>query len=147
MARFAAAWRTSGAGTTGIPAASLYAVAARGFTLWEVGAWNTTSTAVSIALRRLSTAGTQGTGQTELSLDENTSAAANATAFDTHSVAPSVAGGSFRAAELGALVGSGVIWTFGDRGLWIPSGTANGVGILPLTGTGQILTVYFEWSD
>ena len=38
-----------------------------------------------------------------------------------------------------------MIWTFGGRGLWIPSGTANGVAIMPITGTGQISDVYWSW--
>jgi len=111
-----------------------------------VGCFNTTTTAVAIALRRLTTAGTQGTGQSELYMDDST-AVANATAVDVHSVGPTITAGNLRAGSIGASIGSGVIWTFGDRGLAIPAGTANGVGIVPLTGTGQICDVYFEWSD
>jgi len=146
MARFAAAWRTGGAGSTTLPIASLYAIANRALVLYEVGCFNTTTTAVAIALRRLTTAGTQGTGQSELYMDDST-AVANATAVDVHSVGPTITAGNLRAGSIGASIGSGVIWTFGDRGLAIPAGTANGVGIVPLTGTGQVCDVYFEWSD
>ena len=48
---------------------------------------------------------------------------------------------------LGAAVGSGWVWTFGDEGLQIPEGTANGIGIYIPTGTGQILDYYIFWDE
>jgi hypothetical protein len=60
MARFSASWRTTGAGSTTLPIASLYATAAVRPRVVEVGIFNTTSTAASFKLVRLTTAGTQG---------------------------------------------------------------------------------------
>ena len=63
---------------------------------------------------------------------------------DTHTVAPTLVAGEIRRASVGASIGSGIIWTFGGRGLFLPSGTGNGFALMPITGTGQISDVY--WS-
>lgn len=146
MARFSAAWRTGGAGSTTLPIASLYAVATTSVRVYEVGVFNTTTTAVAIALRRATTAGTQGAGQSEVFVDDP-AAVPLATAVDVHTVAPTLTTGNIRVATLGAAAGSGVIWTFSERGLWIAAGTGNGLCVVPLTGTGQVCDVYFEWSE
>lgn len=146
MARFAAAWRTTGAGSTTLPIASLFAVATTSVRVYEVGVFNTTGTAVSIALRRATAVGTPGAGQSEVNIDDP-AATALVTAVDTHTVAPTLVTGAIRAATLGAAAGSGVIWTSGERGFWIPAGTGNGLCLIPLTGTGQICDVYWEWSE
>lgn len=143
--RAAAAFRTTGAGSTTLPIASLYATAGCTPRIVEIGVWNTTATAVALSLKRLTTAGTQGSGITET--NENDSAAVPvATVFDTHTVAPSL-GGVLRNCILGAAVGSGMVWTFAETGVIIPSGTGNGIGIIPTTGTGQICDVYFSWIE
>lgn len=146
MARYACAFRTTGAGSTTLPIASIFATAACQPMIMEVGVFNTTATAVSIALRRATALGTAGTGQTELPIDD-TAGAALATVVDTHTVTPTITTGSVRLATLGAAVGSGVIWTFSERGLRIPAGTGNGILIIPFVGTGQICDVYLEWSE
>jgi hypothetical protein len=118
-------------------------------TVAEVGIFNTTSTAVAVALRRLTTAGTQGTGQT-VNYEDDDSQTALATPKDTHTVAPTISGGAIRQASLGAAVGSGVIWTFGQgrkNGLVIPAATTAGIGIVVATGTGQICDVYWAWDE
>ena len=56
-------------------------------------------------------------------------------------------GDTLRQASLAAAIGSGVIWTFGDSGIVVPPGTANGIGIICPTGTGQILDYYFDWDE
>lgn len=151
MARFAGAWRTTGAGSTTLPIASLFAPAANNPLIFEIGVFNTTATALSVALRRATALGTAGAGQAEVFIDDEGAASSGATAtatlVDTHTVAPTLITGAVRAASLGAAIGSGVIWTFGERGLRIPSGTGNGICIVPLTGTGQICDVYFEWGE
>lgn len=145
MARQAAAWRTTGAGSTTLPMASLYASATGGLWLVEVIVTNSTAVALAIALRRLSTAGTQGTAQTVTYEENELNFTAKGDPRDTHTVAPTITAGNIRAADIGASIGSGAAFTFGGRGLWIPSGTANGVGLVPLTGTGQICTVSWSW--
>lgn len=150
MARFSAAWRTAGAGSSTLPLASLYATAAVRPQLVEVGVFNTTSTALAVALVRLSAGtGTQGAGKTEI-YEDDSSQTAVATAFDTHTVTPTTISAALRQASLGAAVGSGVIWTFGGSktvGLVIPNTTTDAVGIIIPTGAGQICDIWFTWDE
>jgi len=147
MARYAAAWRTAGAGSATLPMASLYAQATGALWLVEIGVYNTTVTAFSISLKRLSTLGTVGAIVPGVVYEENdVNVTTKGIAADTHTVGPTmVAGQELRRASIGASIGSGAIWTFGGRGLFIPSGTANGVGLVPITSTGQVSDVYFSW--
>jgi hypothetical protein len=146
MSLYSAAWRTAGAGSTTLPIASLYAVAGHQPRIREIAVFNTVDTAVALAIRRLTTAGTPGAGQTEVPLDDPAGTAL-ATAVDTHTVGPTIAGGNIRVFQLAAAIGAGVILPFGGGGLVIPAGTANGVGIVVLTGTGQICDVSFTWEQ
>ena len=149
MARFAAAWRTAGAGTATLPMASLYAQATGSLWLVEVGVANTTVTAYEISLKRFSTLGTVGAVVPGVGYEENdVNVTTKGIVADTHTgTAPTAVAGEIRRASIGASIGSGVIWTFGGRGLFVPSGTANGVGLIPITGTGQISDVYFVWDS
>lgn len=146
MPRYSAGILATGIGSTTLPMVSIYSSAAVGPTIREVAVYNTTTTTVDVALRRLTTTGTQGTAETELEWDQNKAAAA-ATVFNVHTVAPTFATGFVRRAPLGAAVGSGVIWTFGDSGLIVPEGTGNGVGVVLAAGTGQICTVEIVWDE
>jgi hypothetical protein len=145
MARYGTGVLT-GAGSTTLPLISLYAAAAVGGKIREIGLTNTTATAVAEAIKRLTTAGTQGTGLVE-GKDDPDSAAASCTAFTTHTVAPTLGDDLGVRASLGAAVGSGVIWTFGDTGLRVPVGTANGIGVIVENGTGQALQAYMKWDE
>jgi hypothetical protein len=145
MAR-ASAFCTTAAGSTTLPIMSLYAVAAQGLMVREVGVFNTTTTAVRFKLVRLTSAGTPGAALTENKyLDW--SGTPVGTAFNTHTGAPSL-GTDIAAMEAGAATGAGTILTFygENNGLLIPLGTANGIGILPL-GTGQICDAYIVWDE
>lgn len=149
MARFSAAWRTAGAGSTTLPIASLYATAAVRPRLVEVSVTNTTGTAVAIALKRVTTTGTQGATQTGTYEDDNSQAAV-ATPKDTHTVGPTITAVALRQITLGAAAGSAVIWTFGGGktpGLMIPNTTGDGIGLVIATGTGQICDVGFTWDE
>lgn len=143
MGRASGGNRSTGAGSTTLPLMSLYATAANGLWLREVSVFNTTTTAVSVALRRLTTAGTQGASVNVVT--HNSSSPAIGTLFNTHTVGPTITAGNLKVASLGAAIGSGVIWTFGDMGILIPIGTANGIGIVILTGTGQICDIDWTW--
>lgn len=146
MARYSAGARTS-AGSTTLPIISLYCAATVNFRIREIGVFNTTSTAVAIKLTRMSSAGTQGAGLTETSHDSS-AVAASCTAFNTHSVAPTLSGDLGYNVTLGAAAGAGVIWTFGgDVGLNASVGTGNGVGVLVATGTGQVCDAYIVWDE
>jgi hypothetical protein len=149
MARYAAAWRTAGAGSATLPMASVYAQATGALWLVEVGVFNTTALALAISLKRFSSLGTVGAVVPGVGYEEQeVNVTTKGIAADTHTgTAPTAVAGELRRASIGASIGSGVIWTFGGRGLYIPSGTANGVGLIPITGTGQICDVYFSWDS
>ncbi len=143
MARFSVSGRATIAGTNLLPLVSLYATAAARPKVVEVGVFNTTATALVVALNRLTTAGTQGAGLTEVPQDDDLHVAL-ATGHAGHTAGPTI-GGEIRRATLGAAVGSGVIWTF--DGIEIPAGTANGLGLIVPTGTGQILDYWIDWLE
>jgi hypothetical protein len=113
--------------------------------LREVGVFNTTTTAVAIALARFTAATNVGAGQTEGEYDTD-GVPPLATVFAGHTGDGTV-GQILRQATLGAAAGAGVIWTFGDSGIVVPSGTANGIGIIVPTGTGQICDLYVDWEE
>lgn len=143
--RMAAAFRTTGAGSATLPMASLFASSTGGLWVVEVGVTNTTVTAYEVSLKRFTATGTQGAAQTVVYEENDGNFTAKGDPRDTHTVTPTIVAGELRRASIGASIGSGVIWTFGGRGLFIPSGTGNGIGVMPMTGTGQISDVYFSW--
>lgn len=142
--RHSIAGRSTVVGTTLRAIASLFALAAQGAKLREVGIFNTTSTAVAASLVRFTNATGVGAGLTEANYDP--ASPAQATGFAGHT-ADGAVGEVFRQAVLPAAVGGGVIWTFGDSGILIPVGTANGMGVICPTGTGQILDYYMDWDE
>ena len=145
MPRYSSGVKTS-AGSTTLPLSSLYAAAAVGGKLREIGITNTTAVAFDVKLVRLTTAGTQGAGLVEGKHDPD-SVATSCTAVSTHTVAPTLGDDLGYRASIGAAIGAGVIWTFGDQGLRIPVGTANGIGIIVENGTGQVAQVYFCFDE
>ena len=144
MAKHSVANRSTVVGTTVRAIASVFSTATVGFTLREVGVFNTTTTACAVALVRFTNATGVGAGLTEVDWDP--AKLVVATAFAGHT-ADGAVGSAFRQASLGAAIGSGVIWTFGDSGILVPVGTANGIGIVVPTGTGQILDFYYDWDE
>lgn len=145
MARFAISGRSSITPTGALPGVSLYATAAVRPVVREVGVFNTAVTAFVASLNRLTTAGTQGAGLTEAK-ETDTTQAAVATGFAGHSAGPTIAD-ELRRYPCGAAIGSGIVWTFGDRGLVIPNTTGDGIGIICPTGTGQIFDYYISWDE
>lgn len=145
MARFSIAGRSTVVPTALRAGASLFAIAARTLKVREIGIFNTTAVAAAVALCRFTNATGVGVGLTEVLYDE-TGPAPNGTGFAGHTLDGAV-GANFRHAPLGAAVGSGVIWTFGDTGYIIAAGTANGIGIICPTGTGQIVDYYIDWDE
>ena len=144
MARTAVAYRTTGAGSATLPTTSIYSLGTGDVWLVEVGVTNTTVTAFEISLARLTTAGTQGASGGTVTYEEGASnLTAKWSAVQAHTGAPTL-GPEVRRASIGASIGSGVIFTFGGRGLLLPSGTANGLGLITISGTGQLADVY--WS-
>lgn len=142
--RHSVAGRSTVAGTSVRAVASVFATAAQGLKVREIGVFNTTSTALAVAVCRFTNATGVGAGLTEV--DYDAASPAICTGFAGHT-ADGAVGGNIRYASLGAAVGAGVIWTFGDSGILIPVGTANGIGIICPTGTGQILDYYIDWDE
>jgi hypothetical protein len=70
-----------------------------------------------------------------------------ATVAGTHTSTAPTAGAFFRVADLGAAIGSGVIWTFGANGFIIDNATTAGVGVMCTAGTSQICAVTFVWDE
>lgn len=149
MARFSAAVRAT-AGTTARPMMSVYSAAASSGVIREVGVFNTTAVAVEIHLARWTTTGTQGAAIVEAR--HNPKKPPNlCNAFTTHT-ADATIGEIIYATVLGAAVGSGVIWTFGDDGLLIGEPDAvtlvtDGIGPVLAAGTGQICQCYMVWDE
>src|SRR6185503_3109897 len=127
MPRFAAGAKTS-AGTVQWPMLSLFSSAVAQPNIREIAIFNTTTTAFDVKLARIASGpGTVGAGLTETPLD-NPSAVAGGMAFTTYTAGtPSLTDLGYRA-SIGAAIGAGVIWTFGDEGLEIlpAAGTVNG---------------------
>jgi hypothetical protein len=144
MARCSVAGRTS-AVPTAARGPSLYATSGVRPRIREVGVFNTTATAMAVALARATTTGTQGASLTAVNESDPTHAVI-ATPFNTHT-ADATVGAPVRRAMLGAAVGSGVIWTFGEDGLVINDGTSNGLVIICPVGTGQHLDFYICWDE
>jgi hypothetical protein len=137
--------RATVVGTSARAICSIFSTAAGGFKLVEVGVFNTTTTAVTIALARFTAATNVGAGQTEGEYDTD-AVPPLATVFAGHT-GDGTAGQILRQATLGAAAGAGVIWTFGNGGIVVPSGTANGIGVLIPTGTGQICDIEYTWDE
>ena len=145
MARYTISGRSTVVGTNLRGQFSLFAVANRIGKVRECGIFNTSATAFQAALARFTAAGTQGTGLTESKYDTQ-APDAELTGFAGHTGDGSV-GETVRTCSLGAAIGSGVIWTFGDTGIVIPAGTANGIGVIVPNGTGQITDFHLDWDE
>ena len=147
MARQSAGWRTTGAGSATLPMASLWASSTGG--LWVVEIWvtNTTVTAFECSVKRFTATGTQGAAQTVVYQESDVGFTAKGDPRDTHTVTPTIVAGEVCRTSVGASIGSGAVFTFGGRGLFVPSGVANGIGLMPMTGTGQISDVTFVWDS
>lgn len=147
MARFAAAGRSTSAGTNLLPTAAIVGGTTVRPRIAEVGVFNTTATACAVGLVRITTAGTPG-ASVSISKESDTAQAPLAAVNNTYtSTGPTITAGVLRQASLGAAIGSGVIWTFGPVGLVVPDTASNGVGLYVPTGTGQIIDFYIVWDE
>jgi hypothetical protein len=130
-------------GTSVRAIASVFGTATFGFRLRQIALWNTTAVACSYAAVRFTNATGVGAGLTEVVHDLNPT---QCTAFAGHT-ADGAVGSPFEVFELGAAIGSAAIISFGDSGIRSDIGTANGIGIVLLTGTGQILRYKYTWEE
>ncbi len=145
MARYSFGMRGTVVGTAARAMMSLFCSASGNAKLVEVGVYNTTAVALAIALARFTAATNVGAGQTEGEYDTDGNPPLS-TIFAGHTGDGTV-GQILKQATLGAYVGAGVIWTFGNGGIVIPSGTANGIGVIVPTGTGQLCDLEFIWDE
>lgn len=145
MARHSVGARATGAGSSSLPLGSLYAGSGSGGQLRELGIFNTTATVAAVRLVRLVTLATVGTGLTEAAHNDNL-ALPECLAFDTHTGGTPIGADLGYRAAIGAAVGSGIVWTFGEDGIVIPKGVNNGIGIVPV-GTGTIYDWYAVWDE
>lgn len=144
MARFGAGGLTT-AGSTTLPVFALTGGTTVLARIREIGVFNTSSTAVALKIVRLSTAGTPGATLTAGALNADP-AAAIAVLKNTYSVAPTVSDLGYRCI-LGAVVGSGFVWTFEDFELTTLAVANSGVGVIVENGTGQALQAYVKWFE
>ncbi len=145
MSRFSAGVET-GAGSTTLPLISHYAAAGSGGTLREFGITNTTAVTFRVRLVRLTTTGTQGAAAVEGKHDP-TLAPPLCSVFGTHTVAPTLGDDLGYRATIGEAKGGGIIWTFGGTGIIVPAGVANGVGLIIVSGAGQVSDAYFVFDE
>lgn len=146
MARYTVSALTS-AGSTTLPIISLYGAAATVRPrVREIWLTNTASTAVSLKVVRVTTAGTAGTALTEMPLVPEDPPAL-ATAFNTHTVAPTITTGDLWRGVLPAAIGGGVALTWPDQGLVIPMAANNGIAVVVSTGTGQVVEAVIIWDE
>lgn len=138
-----------GRGVTDLPTTvrgpGLFCSADGGLRLREVGVFNSTTTAVAVSLGVATAAGTPSGSPSEFCEDDSGHTVL-ATGSLGNSGTPTIAA-TVRQASLGAAIGSGVIWTFGENGLYRAEGTGNGVVINCPTGTAQFLDFYFVWDE
>ena len=146
MARFSIAGRGTVVGTNVRAIASLFAPASGAGAIREISVANTTAVAVCVGVIRFSAATNVGTGLTEAEYNTLKNPPL-CTGFAGHTGDGTTAGGTIEQVSLGAAIGAGWVWTFGDEGLQIPEGTANGIGIIIPTGTGQILDYKICWDE
>lgn len=146
MSRYSAGCLT-GAGSTTLPIISLYSSGSGFARIREIGLFNTTNTAVALKLVRITTAGTKGTALTNAKQDPD-SPPALSTAFNTHSsTGPTIGDDLGYRCVLGAAVGSGVVWTFGETGLEVALSSTGAIGVIVENGTGQACQAYIVWDE
>jgi hypothetical protein len=97
-----------------------------------------------VGVARATPTGTRGAALTAVN-ESDDSHAVIATGANTHTVAPTVA--LSRQASIGAAIGAGVIFTFGEDGFILDNATTSGVVITCPSGTGQILDFYIVWDE
>lgn len=146
MARYSFGMRATVVGTAARAMMSIFASASGNLRLVEVSVSNATAVACAVALARFTAATNVGAGQTEGEYDTD-GPPPLATVFAGHTGDGTV-GQILRQTSVGAAISAGPIWTFGNGGIIIPSGTGNGIGVIGVTGvTGQICDIDFTWDE
>ncbi len=150
MPRYSAGVLTT-AGTNVRPMISIFSAAGSSGTLREVGVFNTTATAVALFLTRITANGTAGAEQVQTAHNP-WKIPAVCQVFTTHTADATLGEDLGYRCVLGAAVGSGVVWTFGDDGILIglPDAALTveiGIGLILENGTGQACQAYMVWDE
>ncbi|MCA1670404.1 MAG: hypothetical protein LC793_24095 [Thermomicrobia bacterium] len=114
--------------------------------LREIGIFNTTATAIPIALIRATGMGVATTSN--LGQAEDPAAPASTANLDSAWSTNITAGAAvtiLRRAMIGAGIGNGVIWMWGPNECVLTN--LNSLALINPIGTGQVLDVYFRWDD
>jgi hypothetical protein len=130
---------------TSLRGPALFCAAAAGATIRQVEIWNTTAVAFEVGIRRWTANGGAGSALTEAAWDLN-KVAPQCTATNTPT-ADHTGSDSFFTWMVGAAIGSGIIEPFGDSGIVIPEGTANGFGFYLPAGTAQHFNFTIIWDE
>lgn len=136
--------------TTAVPTAArgpnIYATAAVRPRVLEVGVFNTTATAMYVALQRATAVGTKGAAITPIPVEDDAQAAVT-TAAQTHTADATLTATAIRYGRLGAADGAGLIWTFPEPGILLDNLTTVGLVLSCPSGTGQQIAFYFHWRE
>jgi len=121
-------------------------VGTRDLALREVGIETTTAVSSVVGLRIATTVGTAGTALDEIPWGGDRVAPA-ASATQVPSTDHTLIAGSIRQCNLPAVIGGGVIWTFGSGELELVGGSADAFTLILPTGTDAIINFYFDWEE
>ena len=135
----------AGAGTAALPSSSLYAGVNKDVRLFELHVFNTVAVTSRYQLRRLDSAGTKPVAGIHNPYDPN-SPVSDAGVHNTHTIGPAM-DELIELLVFGAAIGAGFIITFGDKGLLIPAGVANGIGMNLIDGVGQVIATTYVWEE
>lgn len=147
MARYSAGGRTSSyTPSATVPAIGIFATASVTPYIVEIGVFNTTTTGLVVNLARTDTSTGTATGAAETAHRANRPAATATVKYD-FSALPTVQEDLGYRAAIGAAIGAGIVWTFGDGGLEVHLGANEGICVMVPVGTGQHLDCYIVWDE
>jgi hypothetical protein len=138
----------AGAGTAALPFAQINGIASRQIFVREIKVFTTAANDARILVKRYSTTAPTGTAVTE-EVIHGADIGQAPVAVVVHSV--SAAGtdeGNVDVGAVGAAIGSGFHYSYWDGpGLWIPSATTNGIGLIEVADTANTYDVTFIWEE
>lgn len=145
MSRYSAGMTAAGAGTSVRPIFGILATASQSPRVREIGIFNTTAVACTYRLVQV-TGGTPGATVTAHAHDLGNLPTPTNLAKQLWTADATVNVDMGYRIQLGAAVGSGGIFSFGDNGIRPALGATVAIGLVPV-GTGQVCEVYFVWDE
>lgn len=146
QARFSAGAIATGVGSATLPTQTLIGGTTNRICLEEISVVNTTVTACTYKLVRLTTTtvGTPGTSLTSSPHDLADTGAIQGVVKQVYTVAPSLGNDMGYTFVLPAAIGAGVIRTF--QSIIIPTVANAGLALMPI-GTGQLCAIDWTWTE